>query len=200
MDSPPGIVLASGSPRRASVLRQLGIPFETTRTGIDETALPGEGPIELAERLAREKAVAGARPGALSLGFDTLVAHRGDVLGKPEDERAAIAMVLRLADDAHDVYTGIAAATVDRVESAVERTRVRFRAILPDEAAAYVATGEPLDKAGAYGIQGFGAVLVDSIRGDFFAVVGLPVSRLVALLSELGWRYDFRELVGTENR
>jgi len=165
------------------------------RPDVDERPLAGEAPADLAERLARLKAARGVAPGAISLGFDTLVAHRGDILGKPRDEAEAIAMVARLGGESHDVYTGIAAATTDRVESAVERTAVRFRDVTREEAAAYVATGEPLDKAGAYGIQGAGASLVRGVEGDFFNVMGFPVQRFQELLERLGWRYHFGQLV-----
>ena len=186
------IILASGSPRRVSVLRQLGIAFEAVTPDIDETPRPGEGPAELAERLARGKATRGRRPGRLAFGFDTLVAHRGDILGKPDSVEDAVAMARRLSGDTHDVYSGVAAATEDRVESLTERTRVRFRALGPGEAEAYASTGEPLDKAGAYGIQGAGASLVSGIEGDFFNVMGFPIQRFLDLLDSFGLRYDFR--------
>jgi len=195
MRMPPALVLASGSPRRAHVLTQLGLDFTVVRPDVDESPLVGEGPSELAERLARLKAARGVASGAVSLGFDTIVSHRGDILGKPRDAAEAVEMVERLAGGAHDVYTGIAAATTDRVESTVERTAVRFRTLSPGEAAAYVATGEPLDKAGAYGIQGAGASLVLGVEGDFFNVMGFPVQRFQELLERLGWRYHFGRLV-----
>lgn len=195
---PPTLILASGSPRRAVVLRQLGLEFEVRPQDIAETPRPGEKPADLAERLAREKARRGAEAGALSLGFDTLVAHRGDILGKPSSEEEARRMLERLAGDEHDVFSGIAAATPDRVESHVERTRVRFRELAPGEAAAYVATGEPMDKAGAYGIQGAGAALVVSVDGDFFNVLGFPIQGFQSLLARFGWRYGFGTLVPLE--
>lgn len=192
---PPRLILASGSPRRARVLRQLGLEFSIVPPEADESARPGEGPGELAERLARRKAEKVVRAGAISFGFDTLVAHRGTILGKPRDEPEAVEMIRRLAGDAHEVYTGIAAAMPGRVESAVERTTVRMRTIDLEEAAAYVATGEPLDKAGAYGIQGTGASLVTGVDGDFFNVMGFPVQRFRELLERLGWRYHFGRIL-----
>jgi septum formation protein len=118
----------------------------------------------------------------------------GDVLGKPAGVDDAVRMVLRLQGREHLVATGVAVAQGAAVRSAVERVRVHFRAF--DEATArdYVATGEPLDKAGGYGIQGYGATLVDRIEGDYFAVMGMPIARLMQLLEDMGWRYDFRGL------
>lgn len=194
---PPRLILASGSPRRASVLSQLGLHFTVSAQDVDETPRPGEGAFEMSERLARAKAKAGVEDGALTFGFDTVVAHRGDVLGKPSSVEEAIAMVERLADDTHVVFSGIAAATPERIESTVERTTVRFRPVLPGEAAAYVETGEPLDKAGAYGIQGVGAALVSRIEGDFFNVMGFPIGRFQDLLESFGWRYRFGRLIPT---
>lgn len=194
LSDPPRLILASGSPRRRDVLRQLGLEFEVRVSAVDEARRPGEGPAETAERLARAKAAEWLEPGALTLGFDTLVAHRGDVLGKPAGPREAIEMVNRLAADEHTVYTGIALADPDRMTSSVETTRVRFRPLQEGECEAYVATGEPLDKAGAYGIQGLGASLVESIQGDFFNVMGFPMQRFLELLGRHGWTYAFGAL------
>ena len=127
----------------------------------------------------------------LSLGFDTLVAHRGEWLGKPRSTDEAAAMIARLGGEEHEVFTGIAIAGTDRIESAVERTCVRFRPLSDEDIEAYIATGEPMDKAGAYGIQGVGAALVASVRGDFFNVMGFPVQRFQELLTRFGWRYGF---------
>lgn len=176
------------------MLRQLGLSFEIRVPAIDETLRPGEEPARAAERLARRKAERGVAAGALALGFDTLVVHRGAILGKPSTPAEAVAILGRLAGDRHTVHTGIALAGEGRVESAVEATRVWFREISPEESERYVATGEPLDKAGAYGIQGFGAALVHRIEGDFFNVLGFPVPRFVELLERFGWRYDFGRL------
>lgn len=173
------------------MLRQLGLDFEVRVSAIDESREPDEGPAAAAERLARAKAAHWIEPGALTLGFDTLVTHRGDILGKPAGPTDAIEMVNRLAADEHVVYTGIALADPDRMTSAVETTLVRFRALRAGECEAYVATGEPLDKAGAYGIQGLGASLVASIEGDFFNVMGFPMQRFLELLGLHGWRYAF---------
>jgi septum formation protein len=174
----------------------LGLPHEVVPADIDESYAPGEAAPAHAERLAREKALAIARqrPEALVVGSDTVVVVDGYVLGKPRDEAEAVEMLLRLQGREHEVATGIAVARGGRVRSAVERVPVRFRAFDRALAEAYVRTGEPLDKAGAYGIQGFGAALVERIEGDFFAVMGLPICRLLQLLAELGFEYDFRGL------
>jgi septum formation protein len=196
-------VLASASPLRAELLRMLGVTLETIPADIDETWSIGEEPGAHAERLAREKALAiGARfedaPSAsdvIVVGSDTVVVVDGDVLGKPRDEADAVAMLLRLQGRDHEVATGIAVARVgSQTHSAVERVRVRFRTFDEATARAYVATGEPMDKAGAYGIQGVGSTLVEGIDGDYFAVMGLPIVRTLALLRQAGLCYDFRGL------
>lgn len=193
----PDLVLASGSPRRAAVLRQLGLAFEVVVPGIEEALHPDEPADRAAERLARAKAERGAGPGALAFGFDTIVVEGGETLGKPATEMEARAMLARLSGGTHDVFTGIAAAVPGRVESAVERTLVRVRSLSDEDAAAYVATGEPMDKAGAYGIQGAGASLVEEIEGDFFNVMGFPVQRFLELLGRFGLRYAFGALAAT---
>jgi septum formation protein len=191
---PPRLILASGSPRRRQLLEQLGLAFEIRPSDVDERLLAREGPTEAAERLARAKAEHRADSGSLTLGCDTLVAHGDAVLGKPDSAREAAAMLERLSGEEHTVYTGIALASAGRVESAVEATRVWFRHLTASECGEYAATGEPLDKAGAYGIQGFGAAIVDRIEGDYFNVMGLPIRRLLQLLEAFGWRYAFGTL------
>jgi len=191
------LVLASGSPRRASLLRMLGLRFDIVPAEVDESFLPGEPPARHAERLAREKAqaVAAKRPDAIVVGSDTIVVVDDVVLGKPRGAEEAVEMLLRLQGREHRVETGVAVvAPGGRIACAVEGVRVRFRRFDRRTASEYVATGEPLDKAGAYGIQGFGSTLVESIDGDYYAVMGLPIVRLLALLEELGWRYDYRGL------
>lgn len=197
MSEEPRIVLASQSPRRADLLERLGLEFEVEPADIDEGYPEHEMPATYAERLAREKAIAVAHRnhGALVIGSDTIVVLDSDVLGKPEDEADAVRMLNRLSGREHEVFTAVAAVLGGRVESSVERVSVRFRALDEREIEAYVATGEPLDKAGAYGIQGFGSALVESIQGDYFAVVGLPVVRMLSLIRRLGWRYDFGRLI-----
>lgn len=162
---------------------------------VDESVEPGEAPAVAAERLARRKAEFAIEEGALVIGCDTLVVHRDAILGKPASEAEAIEMLERLQGDSHDVYTGVAVASSGRVESAVERTRVWFRSLDPRECQEYVATTEPMDKAGAYGIQGFGAAIVERIDGDYFNVMGLPIQRLMELFHRFGLRYAFGTLV-----
>lgn len=196
----PRIVLASQSPRRAELLRMLGLEFDVVPADIDETYLPGEEPGAHAQRLAREKAqvVAMQHPDAVVIGSDTVVIVDGDVLGKPGDAGAAVRMLLRLQARTHEVASGIAVIYGGVVRSGVERVAVRFRPFDHAFAAAYVGTGEPMDKAGAYGIQGYGATLVERIDGDYFAVMGLPIARMLQLLQDVGIHYNFRELIEAE--
>jgi septum formation protein len=188
------LVLASSSPRRQDLLRLIGLPFEVVPADIDESWRNGEAPAPHAERLAREKAAAVARPGAAVVGADTIVVIDGAILGKPRDADEAGAMLRRLSGRDHQVHTAIAVAYGGRLVSGVETTRVRLRPLDDDTIAAYVATGEPLDKAGAYGIQGYGAVIVERIDGDYFTVMGLGLGRLTLLLAEAGLRYRFGAL------
>ncbi|MDP2958035.1 MAG: nucleoside triphosphate pyrophosphatase [Longimicrobiales bacterium] len=197
MTGPPRLILASASPRRAELLARLGLEAEVFPARVDETYLPGEDPAAHAERLAREKAevVARSAPDALVIGGDTVVVVDGHrVLGKPGTPEAAVAMLLALAGREHEVLSAVALAGGGGTVSAVGRARVRFRAFGPEVARSYVATGEPMDKAGAYGIQGLGAALVDSIHGDYYTVVGLPITRFLELLELKGWRYVFGRL------
>lgn len=191
---PPRLILASGSPRREELLAMLGLDFEIIPADIPEVLQPDEDPAGHVERLAREKALAVAldHPDALVVGSDTLVVVDHKVLGKPADAEEAVAMLLELQGEVHRVETGVAVvAPGGRVESSVVGVRVWFRPFNRRTAEQYVATGEPLDKAGSYGIQGFGSTLVERIEGDYFAVMGLPVARLVSLLRALGWHYAF---------
>lgn len=193
MSSTPRIILASQSPRRADLLRMLGLTFETMPADIDETYRAGEQPAPHAERLAREKTrtIAARVPDAVIIGSDTVVVVDGEVLGKPGDHDEAVRMLMRLQGREHEVATGIAVCVQGTLRSAVERVRVRFRPFNVALAGAYAATGEPMDKAGAYGIQGFGATLVEKIEGDFFAVMGLPICRMIELWESAGLTYDF---------
>lgn len=193
-DGDLALVLASSSPRRSELLSVLGIEHERRPARIDESVRPGEAPEAHAERLAREKAmtVARQRPDAWVLGGDTVVVVDDRILGKPLDESDALRMLLRLAGREHRVVSALALARPGHPPiSGVASTRVRFRNFGEDEARAYVASGEPMDKAGAYGIQGRGAALVEGITGDHSAVVGLPVSLLVELLGKAGRPYRF---------
>lgn len=192
MNRPPRLVLASASPRRTELLARLGLEHEVKIAGVDESSRPGEAAAAAADRLARAKAEAVRERGALTIGCDTLVVLRGEILGKPADAEDAVAMLLRLQGREHVVFTSIAVAAFDRTESAVESTRVWFRSLDRAECEEYVATGEPMDKAGAYGIQGFGAAIVERIEGDYFNVMGLPIGSLLSLLQRFDWRYAFR--------
>ena len=185
------VVLASASPRRRDLLALLGLTFDVAPTDVDESWRDGEAPELHAERLAREKALAGRREGAVTIGADTIVVLDGDILGKPRDRAEAAAMLRRLSGRGHVVHTAIAVAYAAHVAATVVSTRVWFRPLAEPAIAAYLDTGEPMDKAGAYGIQGFGAVLVERIEGDYFTVMGLGLARLVDLLGEVGLRYDF---------
>lgn len=193
----PRIVLASQSPRRAELLRMLGLQFDVLPADIDETYTRDEsGPVH-ARRLAREKAefIAHQHSGAIVIGSDTVVLLDDDVLGKPRSEDEAIEMLLRLQGRAHQVATGIAVSVPGQpIAHDIEVVDVMFRPFDRERAAQYVATGEPMDKAGAYGIQGYGASLVEWVHGDYFAVMGLPVQRTIAMLEQLGWQYDFTGL------
>jgi septum formation protein len=185
------VILASSSPRRREILTLIGLTHEVLPADVDETLLPDEIPWAYAERLARAKARKSAMPGAVSIGSDTIVVVDGDVLGKPRDEADAAAMLRRLSGRSHTVMTAIAVAFDGAVTSDVVEVGVTFRTLRDDEIADYIKTGEPMDKAGAYGIQGFGATIVDGVDGDYFAVMGLGVNRLVRLLESVGLVYRF---------
>ena len=191
----PRVVLASSSPRRRELLTLIGIPHTVSPADIDETPFAGEQPQPHAERLARGKAtvVAAREPNALIVAADTIVVVDGDILGKPRDEAEAARMLRRLSGRDHIVMTGVAAQWRGRIRSDVVQVGVTFRSLSDDDIARYIRTGEPMDKAGAYGIQGYGATIVDRVDGDYFAVMGLPLNRLVRLLEELGLEYRFGE-------
>jgi septum formation protein len=187
------LILASASPRRSDVLAQLGLHHLVMPADVDESYLDGETPAGHVERLARVKAtvISAREPGALVIGGDTVVVDGVRVLGKPEDDGRAVEMLVSLAGRGHVVLSGIALAGPHGITSSVVKTEVRLRAFSTDTARAYVATGEPLDKAGAYGIQGMGAALVEAIDGDYYSVIGFPIDAFVNVLLQAGWRYDF---------
>jgi septum formation protein len=178
------IVLASASPRRAQLLKAAGIRFEVQAAGVDETPRPGEAPPAHVERLAREKAsaVAALLPGRLVLGADTTVVVDGRMLGKPADTADAEAMLRALSGRAHEVLTGLALAGPGGVVADVARTTVWFRALTSEDIRGYLETGEAMDKAGAYAIQGRAAAFVARIMGSYTNVVGLPVALVCRLL------------------
>ena len=178
------LILASGSPRRRDFLADVGIAFEVRIADIDETPLPGELPIDFVARLSREKAQAVEQPGAWVLGADTAVVVDGEILGKPGDEAEACAMLMRLSGRWHEVWTGFSLCRRATGELCTQTvcTRVRFLTLTPELCRAYVRTGEPLDKAGAYGIQGKGCFLVPEISGSYTNVVGLPMTEVLETL------------------
>ncbi|MBI5136840.1 MAG: septum formation inhibitor Maf [Nitrospirae bacterium] len=180
------ILLASASPRRRELLAHLGRPFTCTRVDADETPLPGETPQGMVIRLAEMKArAAHHNPHGVTIGADTVVTLDGIILGKPVDADDAARMLARLQGRDHTVWTGVAVlGPGDRSDVLAEATRVWFRPMTHAEIDAYVATGEPLDKAGAYGIQEKGARFVEKVEGDYFTVVGLPLCRLGTMLDQ----------------
>lgn len=193
----PRVVLASASPRRRELLTLIGIAHTISPSEIDETPLGGERPRPHAERLAREKArvVAAREPNALVIAADTIVVVDGAILGKPRDEADAASMLRRLSARGHVVLTAVAVACGGEVVSDVESVDVTFRELSDADVTHYIATGEPMDKAGAYGIQGFGATIVTRIDGDYFAVMGLALGLLVRLMRSVGVEYRFGSLV-----
>ena len=199
MVSKTRLILASNSPRRLDVLRQLGLDPSVRSPAIDESCIEGESPEAYVERLARSKAeaVAETELDALVIGGDTIVVSEDRLLGKPEDEDRAVEMLLSLAGRKHLVLTGLAISGQDGTVSAVSGTEVRFRSFTEAEARRYVMSGEPMDKAGAYAIQGLGAVLVAEIVGDYYTVMGFPVGTFLDLLLQSGWRYEFGSLSQT---
>ncbi len=184
---PAAIVLASASPRRARILRELGIDFDVIVTQVDETLRPGESGEAAAERLARAKAAHAARVEARPvLAADTLVICAGEVLGKPASPEAACAMLTMLAGRAHEVVTGVCVARDGRLHSGLERTSVVLAPLAPAEIDWYVGTGEPLDKAGAYHVDGLGAWFIEGVGGSPSNVAGLPIRLALRLLREVG--------------
>jgi septum formation protein len=192
---PLRVVLASASPRRRELLTLIGIPHEVRPADVNEDIHEGEAPAVYAERLARAKAsTASTEDDTLTIGSDTIVVIDDVVLGKPRDREDAARMLRTLSGRTHTVYTAVAVRRGDQVASAVEHVAVTFRPLDDDTIASYIATGEPMDKAGAYGIQGFGATIVRRIDGDYFAVMGLALGTMVELMARVGVRYDFGRL------
>lgn len=192
MKTTPDIVLASASPRRRELLERVGIPFRVVPSEIPEDELPGESPEEHVLRLSRDKAreVAGRAdiPGRWFIGSDTIVLRDGCILGKPADEAEAAAMLRSLSGREHRVLSGYAVhdRETGMTTADVVATRVRFKALTAAEIAGYIATGEPMDKAGAYAIQGIGVFMVEAIDGSYTNVVGLPLCEVIAVLEKLG--------------
>ena len=196
------LILASASPRRADLLRAAGFNFATLATETSETRRPGEAASEMVRRLAEVKAraavVAACDPPktfsepVIVIGADTVVELDGEILGKPDSIEAARRMLRRLSGKTHRVLTGVALIRLPdgAARFAVETTAVHFAELTAEEIERYAATGEPLDKAGGYAVQGFAGRFVERIEGCYFNVVGLPVPRVYRLLVELGWRDD----------
>lgn len=183
------IILASGSPRRKELLTQMGLTFQVVVSDADETVDQALPPAEQVCIISRRKAEATAGlvgPDKLVIAADTIVALDGAVMGKPHSREEAMEMLSRLSGNTHEVYTGFTLQQGQRVLTQVERTAVTFRTLTEREIAAYVDTGEPMDKAGAYGIQGLGSLLVRGIQGDYFNVMGLPVCALGMALRDFG--------------
>ncbi len=183
------LILASGSPRRRELLAQIGLTdFTVHPADVEERIDPNATPAQAVVALATQKAqaVAAQFPEDLVLAADTVVALDGAILGKPKDAHHAAQMLQSLSGRSHLVYTGFALAQGGRLETGYEETAVHFRSLTKGEIAAYVSAGEPMDKAGAYGIQGLGAVFITGIDGDYFNVVGLPLCRVAQALSRFG--------------
>ena len=188
MTAQPTLLLASSSPRRREILNALGLEFSVQVNDVDETPLPGESPEQLVSRLAEAKSRAAVcGPEDYVIGADTAVVLDDEVLGKPVDQSDAIGMLLRLSGRSHRVLTAVALRGPDGVRTVLSSTRVSFREISRDEALAYWQSGEPRDKAGAYGIQGLGGLFVSGIDGSYSGVVGLPVFETAGLLREAGF-------------
>jgi len=184
------IILASASPRRAFLLKQIGLDFQVIPSSVEEIADSHLEPQEMVLKLAKRKAQAVSReyPQAIVLGADTVVCCEGRILGKPRDREEAAEMLYFLSGRVHEVVSGVVLQRLipESVRGEAVTTRVKFRDLTDEEITGYIATGEPLDKAGAYGIQGLGALLVEKIEGCYFNVVGLPLSRLPDLFREFG--------------
>ena len=187
------IVLASSSPRRKQLLEMLHIPFRVIPPDVDEHVRPGEEPGHYVTRLSRAKAeaVVPRAPGEVILAADTTVVLDGAIFEKPTSPAHAVEMLTRLQGRTHEVMTAVAVARDKDVAQALDVSRVTFRPADRATLEAYVATGEPMDKAGAYAIQGLGAPLIDRVEGDFFGVMGLPLRLALDLLARFGRPYTF---------
>lgn len=183
------LILASASPRRSELLTQIGVAFEVCAPHLPEQLLPGEAPQNYVRRLALEKAQAGFELGGAkcpALGSDTAVVCGDEILGKPCDQDDAVRMLLLLSGRRHQVMTGVALVDGHRAEARVVTTEVEFRVLDEAQCRRYWASGEPRDKAGAYAIQGLGAVFVTAINGSYSSVVGLPLAETAQLLTQFG--------------
>lgn len=182
------IILASASPRRQELLKTIGVPFQIEVANIAENINDLATPKQIVAEIALKKAedISQKHPGNIVIGADTIVYAAGKVIGKPKDSDEAESTLASLSGKIHQVYTGVAVVEGEKVEVFVERTDVEFWPLTSNEIKAYLATGEPFDKAGGYGIQGQGKLFVKRINGDYYSVVGLPVARLARVLKEFG--------------
>lgn len=187
------LILASSSPRRKELLEALQLNFHVSSSDVDESYQPNDPPENIVMDLAARKAqfVANNHPDAFVIGSDTIVVAEGKILGKPADRHHALEMLRSLSGKTHDVLTGVAIIGPTNQVQFFEKTEVEFWELTEEEMESYVNTKEPLDKAGAYGIQGFGRLLVKKINGDYFSVVGLPVARTIRELRSLGYELPF---------
>lgn len=182
----PHLVLASSSPRRRALFDALGLAYEAVSPDVDESFQPGEDPATYVERVAVDKARAGHEPGQVTLAADTTVVLDGFAIAKPHDVAEAEAMLGRLQGRTHRVLTGVALASADGMHSVVEGTSVTMAEMTSEQITWYVATGEPMDKAGAYALQGIGGTFVDGVSGDPFNVIGLPLAATRRLFTDAG--------------
>lgn len=181
-------IVASGSPRRKELLSNSGFEFEVIPSDADETLEEGTHAFDAVEELSKRKALSVSKknPGAVVLGCDTVVSLGGKILGKPHNEAEAFSMLSALSGKEHEVFTGVFITDGEKSESFVSCTKVEFYPLSKETIESYIATKEPMDKAGAYGIQGFGSVLVKKINGDYFTVMGLPINECARVLSRFG--------------
>lgn len=204
------IILASGSPRRKEILENANLKFDIIKSEIDEVILPDESPYQVVMRLAFEKSVdiASKYNDKLVIGADTVVSLDGKILGKPKDKKDAINMIKSLSGKTHQVITGISLINLDANKKIIDYvvSNVKFKDLSQQDIVDYIQTNESMDKAGAYGIQGYGAMLVEEIQGDYFNIVGLPISRLSDLLKShfsinlfYGEWFDFGYVFGITN-
>lgn len=183
------LVLASGSPRRRELLERLGLDFDVVAPDVDETRYPDEAPAAYVDRVARSKSAAVAGDGLIVLAADTIVVHEGRIMGKPGHPEEARTMLRRIEGDVHEVFTGLAIGAWDggaRIKSVVDVAQVTMLPMTEEEIAWYVGTGEPLDKAGGYALQGLGGLFVGKVVGSPFTVIGLPIHLIARLLAASG--------------
>ncbi|MFT8322225.1 MAG: Maf family protein [Bacillus sp. (in: firmicutes)] len=187
------LILASSSPRRKELLEDLRLSFEVSSSNVDESFDCSLAPEEVVMSLAEKKArsITSYHDNPFIIGADTIVFYQGNILGKPETREQAFSMLKTLSGSTHSVYTGVAIAANGDCSTFYEKTDVLFWELTDEEINSYLDTGEPFDKAGAYGIQGVGRILVKKINGDYFTVVGLPISRLIRELKAIGFSIPF---------